>query len=280
MRPAAQTRRVAIIVALLLPQALRAERQPIDVAHSKLSVHVFKSGLFSAFAHDHEIEAPIAEGNVDTSANTVTLRLDARKLRVMDPEVSLDTRSEIQRTMEGPMVLDVEHFPEIAFESTGVESSGEDHWRVRGDLTLHGKTAPVIVDISLQDVRYRGSATVKQRDFGIRPVSIAGGSVKVKDEVRIEFDIVLAQYARNRRQLETVSQGHLQQMYLGSAVAQDDPATVDCRRLAHKMYEIVATSNRKCLSQAVFDARNGIRSEANGAAPDIQDNVATWSRIH
>jgi hypothetical protein len=38
--------------------------------------------------------------------------------------------------------------------------------------------------------RYRGRVAVKQRDFGINPISIAGGTVKVKDEIRIEFDIV------------------------------------------------------------------------------------------
>jgi polyisoprenoid-binding protein YceI len=187
-----QTLHLAFVIALVWPHALGAERQPIDVAHSKLTVHVFKSGLFSTLAHNHEIEAPITEGNVDTSANQVTLRIDARRLRVMDPEASTDTRAKIQRTMEGPMGLDVEHFPEIAFESTGVESSGEDHWGVRGYLTLHGKTAPVVLDVALKNDHYLGSATVKQRDFGIRPISIAGGSVTVKDEVKIEFDVVLA----------------------------------------------------------------------------------------
>ena len=178
---------------ILSPTALRGENRAIDAGHSSLKVRVFKTGVFSAFAHDHEIEAPIGEGSVDPSANTVTLRIDARKLRVADPETSLDTRAEIQRTMDGPMVLDVEHFADIAFASTGIEPSGDDHWRVRGGLSLHGKTAPVIVDVSLKDGHYRGSATVKQKDFGIRPVSFAGGSVKVKDEVKIEFDIVLAQ---------------------------------------------------------------------------------------
>lgn len=178
---------------ILSPPALRGENRAIDAGHSSLKVRVFKTGVFSAFAHDHEIEAPIGEGRVDPSANTVTLRIDARKLRVADPETSLDTRAEIQRTMDGPMVLDVEHFADIAFASTGIEPSGDDHWRVRGGLSLHGKTAPVIVDVSLKDGHYRGSATVKQKDFGMRPVSFAGGSVKVKDEVKIEFDIVLAQ---------------------------------------------------------------------------------------
>jgi hypothetical protein len=37
---------------------------------------------------------------------------------------------------------------------------------------------------------YRGSASFKQSNFGISPIRIAGGTVKVKDEVKIEFDIV------------------------------------------------------------------------------------------
>jgi hypothetical protein len=181
------------VIALTSPHTVRGESHAIDVDRSKLTIRVFKSGVFAAFAHNHEIEAPLVGGSVDTLANTVTLRVDARKLRVADPDTAPDTRAEIQRTMDGPMVLDVERFPDIAFSSTGIEPSGDDHWTVRGGLSLHGKTAPVIVDVGLKDGHYRGSATVKQKDFGIRPVSIAGGSVKVKDEVKIEFDVVLAQ---------------------------------------------------------------------------------------
>ena len=39
--------------------------------------------------------------------------------------------------------------------------------------------------------RYTGSATVKQKEFGMEPVSVAGGTVKVKDEVKVEFEIAL-----------------------------------------------------------------------------------------
>jgi polyisoprenoid-binding protein YceI len=180
------------VIALISPHTVNAQRHAIDVDRSKLTVHVFKTGVFSAFAHNHEIEAPVADGSVDTSANTVTLRIDARKLRVADPESSPDTRADIQKTMDGPMVLDVERFPDVAFTSTAAEPSGGDRWTVRGELSLHGKTAPAVVDVTLKDGHYHGSATVKQKDFGIRPVSIAGGSVKVKDEVKIEFDILLA----------------------------------------------------------------------------------------
>jgi len=169
------------------------EVHAIDVAHSVLKIRVYKSGFFSAFAHNHEIEAPIAQGRVELPMSpSATLLVDARKLRVLDPDLAVGQRAEVQKTMDGPQVLDSSRFPEISFRSTATEKMGADHWTVRGNLTLHGQTRPVVVDVALRDGHYRGSATLKQRDFGITPVSIAGGTVKVKDQVKIEFDILLA----------------------------------------------------------------------------------------
>lgn len=110
---------------------------------------------------------------------------------MLDPEASEKTRAQIQETMEGEKALDVTRFPEIRFQSTTVEARGSDHWIVRGTLALHGKERPVAVDVTLKDEHYRGSATLKQTDFGITPVTVAGGTVKVKDEVKIEFEILL-----------------------------------------------------------------------------------------
>jgi hypothetical protein len=184
---------LAVGLASAVGVAAQSEVRSIDVRRSVLKIRVFKSGLFSAFAHNHEIEAPIAQGRVELSESpSVTLLVDARKLRVLDPGLSADKRVEVQKTMDGPQVLDSSRFPEISFRSTAIEKMGADHWTVRGNLTLHGQTRPVAVQVALRDGDYRGSATLKQRDFGIAPVSIAGGTVKVKDEVKIEFDIILA----------------------------------------------------------------------------------------
>ncbi len=173
--------------------SLYGQSHGIDIAKSSLKIRVFKSGLFSAFAHDHEIEAPIAKGTIDSSANpSVQLVVDARKMRVLDPEISADKRPEIQRTMEGPSVLDSEHFPEISFQSTAVKNNGNDHWEVQGNLSLHGRTRPLAVAVVLEGGHYRGSVSFRQSNFGISPVRIAGGTVKVKDEVKVEFDIVPA----------------------------------------------------------------------------------------
>jgi len=168
------------------------EPRAIDSAHSSLKVRVLKSGFFSAFAHNHEIEALIESGEVTEAGNpSVELRVDARKMSVLDPEASAGTRGQIQKTMLGPQVLDTEHFPEIHFRSTEIEAKGTDHWVVHGALDLHGQSHPVTVDVSLKNGVYRGTAALKQTEFGIKPVTVVGGTVKVKDEVRVEFEIAL-----------------------------------------------------------------------------------------
>jgi len=182
---------IVAIVVCLGPNNLYAQPQAIDVNKSSLKIRVFKSGAFSAFAHDHEIEAPIDEGKIDSSVSpSVQLRVDSRKMRVLDPEISADKRAQIQQTMQGAAVLDTEHFPEISFRSAAITKTGDARWEVRGGLNLHGKNQPVVVVVSLEGGHYRGSASFKQSNFGISPISIAGGTVKVKDEVKIEFDIV------------------------------------------------------------------------------------------
>jgi len=161
----------------------------IDTEKSTVTVRVYKTGLFSAFAHDHEISAPIQQGSFVEGKAAVEFSVDARKMKVVDKDVSDSDRAKIQATMLGPTVLDSEKFPEIRFHSTQVEPRGEGKWLVHGDLTIHGQTKPVAVNVEGKNGHYRGRAELKQTDFGITPVSIGGGAVKVKNELRVEFDV-------------------------------------------------------------------------------------------
>jgi polyisoprenoid-binding protein YceI len=161
----------------------------IDTARSVLSVRVYRSGLFSALGHDHEVRAPIQKGTFDEQSDSVDLRVDARALRIVDANISEKDRTEIQSTMLGPKVLDSERFPEIRFHASRVEPSPDGKWRLHGELTLHGETRPVIVEAEGQNGHYRGWAQLRQKDFAMTPVTVAGGTVKVKNEVRVEFEI-------------------------------------------------------------------------------------------
>jgi polyisoprenoid-binding protein YceI len=179
---------VAIVLTLLVSPILLAKDRAIDTAHSKITIHVGKSGLFSAAGHEHEVSAPIGEGAIDDSgAGHIWFRVEAAKLQVL-PEKD---QAAVQKDMQ-EKVLESATFPQIRFESTAIRKVAEGKWAVTGNLTLHGKTNLVLADVRLNGNAYAGQATVKQSQFGIRAVSAAGGTVKVKDELKVEFVIVAA----------------------------------------------------------------------------------------
>jgi polyisoprenoid-binding protein YceI len=172
-----------------IASAQTAPTRQVDPARSKLTVHVGKAGMFSAFGHEHDITAPVFAGTV-RGQESVEFSVDARQMKVADADVSEKDRAEIQTTMLGPEVLDAARFPEIKFRSTAVDR-GTNEWRVRGELMLHGQTRAIVLSVKQAGDRYTGTSTFKQTDFGIKPVSAGGGSVKVKDEVTVTFDIAL-----------------------------------------------------------------------------------------
>jgi polyisoprenoid-binding protein YceI len=181
---------VLLAFACILPA--NGEPLAIDAAKSSMTVHVYKAGMLSAFGHDHEISAPVAHGSVDIEKRKVELQVSAGALRVVDPKVSDKDRAEIQKNMLGPEVLDAENHKEIEFRSTGAEAAGSGAWKLTGNLTLHGETRPVSMDVRERDGHYTGTCRFKITDFAIKPVKAAGGAIRVKDEVQIEFDIQLA----------------------------------------------------------------------------------------
>ena len=191
MKPTRALHKAGILAFIAFSCMVWAEtRRQIDVEKSVLTIRVYKSGLFSAFAHDHEIRAPIQSGSFDEQKRTAEFKVRAADLKVLDPGASDNERSQVQSTMLSPKVLDPGKFPEIAFHSTSIDAAGEGKWNVQGELTLHGMTRPVKIDVAAANGSYRGSTRLRQTEFGITPVSIGGGSIKVKDEVRIEFEIL------------------------------------------------------------------------------------------
>ncbi|HET9181734.1 MAG TPA: YceI family protein [Candidatus Angelobacter sp.] len=165
------------------------QAQSTSSRRSTITIHVGKSGLFSGFAHNHTISAPISRAAVDPKSKTASITVLTREMKVMDPDVSEKDRAEIQSTMLGPKVLDAQRFPEIRFTSTSIEQTDPQRFRVSGQLQLHGVTRRLEFPVSGTPEHYSGKTTLKQTDFGIQPISLAGGTVKVKDEVEIEFDV-------------------------------------------------------------------------------------------
>lgn len=163
----------------------------IDIEHSTLKIHVGKAGLFSVAGHDHWVTARFAEGSFnDSDSPQVSFAVDARRLMLaQDDKLSPEQQAEVQHTMH-TQVLESETYPLISFHSVKIQKTGADHWIVSGDLTLHGQTKPIQADVRIGDGAYTGHAKIKQTDFGMNPVSVAGGVVKVKNELEIYFVVV------------------------------------------------------------------------------------------
>jgi polyisoprenoid-binding protein YceI len=172
----------------------------IDAKRSTFTVKVFATGMLSAFAHNPTIAIPDFEGEVSLNPEAVeqsSLRMviHAASLTVTD-DISEKDRREINRKMQEE-VLETNSFPDIEYECSRVSGSkiieGQHTVVLKGDLTLHGVTRsqPVSARVGLNGdlLRATGDFPVRLSDYEIRPVSAAGGTIKLKDELKLWFDI-------------------------------------------------------------------------------------------
>ena len=181
----------------------RTRTYTIVPSESSFWVFVGKAGLFSMLAHDHDIGVKSFSGRVvipqaGAGGGSLEMEVDAGSLVVLDKEPSEEDKKKIFDSMHREVLESAKH-PKITFKSVSVSDvkrTGNDAYNlvVNGDLTLHGVTkriaVPVAATVTPQDLRATGKYTLKQTDYGIKPYSAAGGTVKVKDEVIVNFSIV------------------------------------------------------------------------------------------
>lgn len=172
-----------------------------DPKASQLTVHAFASGLASVVAHNPKFAIQEFSGEAKFQSGTLAqaaVRMDIKvgSMALMD-EVSEYDRREIQRvTFEE--VLESESFPRIEFQSSQVivTKVSENLYKaaITGDLTLHGVTNAQRFEAQVvageDSLRGYGNFAVKQTSFGIRIASIANGTLKMKDELKIAFFII------------------------------------------------------------------------------------------
>jgi polyisoprenoid-binding protein YceI len=200
-----KTRRLFPLLLLAVSAFGQSGPRTYTIVPSESSFWVFvgKAGLFSALAHDHEIGVKSFSGKVVVPAagaggGSLEMEVDAPSLAVLDKKPSEEDKKKIFNSMHNE-VLESAKYQKITFKSASVsdvKQTGNDAYSfvVNGDLTLHGVTkriaVPVAATVTPQDLRATGKYTLKQTDFGIKPYSAAGGTIKVKNEVVINFNIV------------------------------------------------------------------------------------------
>jgi polyisoprenoid-binding protein YceI len=176
-------------------------RYRIDSSASRITIRAFAGGVLGGMGHNPTFLARDLAGEVEfdpgpPSASSVRLAVKSSSLGLLD-SISDKDRREIER-VTNQEVLESEAYPEVLFVAERVALTGSPGGPLQatldGELTLHGVSRPCQVPLRIYPsgdmVRAQGETTLRQSEYRINLVAVAGGMLKVKDEVKLAFDIV------------------------------------------------------------------------------------------
>ena len=157
--------------------------------NATLSVRTGRVGAAAVAGHDLLLHVTSWHATLEVGAATaVTAEIDAGSLRVqygtggMQP-LGDDDKANIEQTIDDEILKQ----RSITFRSTSVEVEG-DMLQVRGELTLAGRTRPLVFDVDTGDGRLDAKVVLTQSRWGIKPYTALFGALKVADEVEITLD--------------------------------------------------------------------------------------------
>jgi len=175
-------------------------RYRIDARRSEFTVQAFSEGMLSFMGHNPTFavrryggEVQFARGN--QSVDSMLLVVETETIQLLDRVKEKDA-AEIENAMLDD-VLETRHFPEIVLVSKNIKmrqiAQATYLAEISGELSLHGITLRNLIEVEAEfnngDLRARGEFWLRQSDYNIEQFKALGGSLKVKDAVKISFDI-------------------------------------------------------------------------------------------
>lgn len=187
--------RFAHTLAALIGLAAAATAQngawQIDPNHSSAQFSVRHLGVSTVRGAFTKVSGSAKYDPADPSRTSIDAIIDAN---------SVDTHVEMRdNDLRSSNFLDVQKYPTITFRSKQVKKSGSEKLQIAGDLTIHGVTKEVLLDVDgpstpIKDPagnqRIGASATTKinRKDFGVNGAPAVAG-----DEIAITIDVELFQ---------------------------------------------------------------------------------------
>jgi polyisoprenoid-binding protein YceI len=183
------------------PTETGTDRYVIDGRSSRFTVRAFATGLLAAMGHNPTIGIRDFSGEIKFNPE----KLEAGSLKIIVKSSSMSVQDDISandlREMERIMnqeVLETAKYPEIFYESPIVSITKMADMlysaALKGNLTLHdvSRSQPIDVRVALLGsmLRASGDFSLSQTDYDIKLVSVAGGALKLKDELKFSFEIV------------------------------------------------------------------------------------------
>ncbi len=185
---------VAAAAALLsLPAVAAPTAWTIDTAHSTAGFTVKHLAVSKVHGELGPVTGTVNFDKADPSKSTVEASIDVTNLSTQNEKRDGHLKS--------PDFFDAAKFPTATFKSTSVTKAGEGHWTVVGNLTLHGVTKPVTLDVEGPAAEqphpmmkgttvsaFSATGKINRKDFSVGTGNFAGDAI-VSDEVQIQLDV-------------------------------------------------------------------------------------------
>ena len=187
----------AVLVMGVGAMSAQTTQWKVDPMHSEADFAIKHMAISTVHGSFHGISGVVTFDPADVAKSSVEATI---------PIATVDTGvAPRDNDLKSPRFFDATQFPTMTFKSTSVRKAG-DHYDVTGDLTLHGVTKPVV--LNLQDLGkaemgmdgktlHRGftaTTTINRQDFGLSfNGMLKSGEAVLSNDVRIEIDIDAAQ---------------------------------------------------------------------------------------
>ena len=187
-------KKLTLLLSLVPTFALAATSQwNVDASHSQVGFAVKHLVISTVRGEFGKYQGKLVLDDADATKSTVEATIDVN---------SIDTKVADRDThLKSADFFDVAKYPSITFRSTKVAKAGRDRLKVTGDLTLHGVTKPVVLDVSTSpevkgmygETRRAFAATTKilRKDYGLTWNKLVEAGPAVGDEVTIALDLEL-----------------------------------------------------------------------------------------
>lgn len=167
----------------------------LDKTHSTVVFQVSHLGFSNYTAAFADFDAKLKFDQNNAGVSAVEATIDPRSLTLPAPPAGF------KEELIGTQWLNAATYPAINFKSTKIETTGPDTGKVTGDLTLHGVTKPVTLDVTYNGgyaghpmdpnarVGFSAKGTFKRSDFGVAyGVPAPGTTMGVSDEVQVQIE--------------------------------------------------------------------------------------------
>ncbi len=181
---------------LIVPSAYAADDWSIDPMHSAAHFSIKHMMISTVRGGFGKVTGTVNYDGKNLATAKVNATIDAKSINTGE-----DKRDEHLR---GKDFFETEKFPNITFKSTDIKPKGKGKFAMTGDLTMHGVTKPVTLDVEgpsqqIKDkqgnskVGFSATGTIKRKDFGVTYNSVLdGGGVALGEEVPITLDVELS----------------------------------------------------------------------------------------